>query len=93
MAALDKPLSERGEGLSGGQLQRLALARALLRPAPYVLLDEPTSALDIQNRQYVIAQLAQLKTRCILVIVSHEPELQVLADIHWQLEVGDDAAI
>lgn len=93
VAALDKPLSERGEGLSGGQLQRLALARALLRPAPYVLLDEPTSALDIQNRQYVIAQLAQLKTRCILVIVSHEPELQVIADVHWQLEVGDDAAI
>lgn len=91
IAALDKPLSERGEGLSGGQLQRLALARVLLRPAPYVLLDEPTSALDLQSRQYVITQLAQLKQQCILVIVSHEPELQLLADVHWQLEASDVA--
>lgn len=90
-AALDKPLSERGEGVSGGQLQRIALARVLLSPLPYVLLDEPTSSLDASSRQLVLQALAQLKTQCILVLVSHEPAVQALADVHLVLQERADA--
>lgn len=73
-------LSDHGDGLSGGQLQRLALARLLLCNAPLVLLDEPTASLDQQSRQLVLNALAELKPRVMLVIVSHDPDVQVFAD-------------
>lgn len=86
-AALDRPLTERGEGLSGGQLQRLALARAFLMPYDILYLDEPTASLDASSRQQVIAALSRLKPHKILVIVSHDPEVSALAD--QQLDLGD----
>ena len=81
---LDIQLNEHGEGLSGGQLQRLALARVLLSPAPLVLLDEPTASLDAESRQYVLAALAALKPQCILVISSHDADVLALADQQLQ---------
>lgn len=81
---LDSQLNEHGEGLSGGQLQRLALARVLLSPAPLVLLDEPTASLDAESRQYVLAALAALKPQCILVISSHDADVLALADHQLQ---------
>lgn len=77
---LNSILNEHGEGLSGGQLQRLALARVLLSPAQLVLLDEPTASLDAESRQYVLAALAALKAQCILVIASHDRDVLALAD-------------
>ncbi|MDX1750022.1 MAG: thiol reductant ABC exporter subunit CydD [Methylophaga sp.] len=77
---LESQLNEHGEGLSGGQLQRLALARVLLSPAPLVLLDEPTASLDAESRQYVLAALLALKPQCILVISSHDADVLALAD-------------
>jgi len=77
---LNSILNEHGEGLSGGQLQRLALARVLLSPAPLILLDEPTASLDTESRQYVLAALATLKSRCILVISSHDADVLALTD-------------
>lgn len=89
---LQSQLNEHGEGLSGGQLQRLALARVLLFPAPLVLLDEPTASLDRQSRHYVLAALASLKTRCILVISSHDTEVLALADkqLHFAFHQAAD---
>jgi len=81
---LDSQLNEHGEGLSGGQLQRLALARVLLSPAPLILLDEPTASLDAESRQYVLAALAALKPQCILVISSHDADVLALADHQLQ---------
>lgn len=77
-------LNEHGEGLSGGQLQRLALARVLLSPAPLVLLDEPTASLDKESRQYVLAALTALKPQCILVISSHDADVLALSDHQLQ---------
>ncbi|MCH8537579.1 MAG: thiol reductant ABC exporter subunit CydD [Alkalimonas sp.] len=77
---LQRPITEQGQGLSGGQLQRLALARVLLAPTPVVLLDEPTASLDPISRDIVIRTLQHLKPSVILVMVSHDPALQALAD-------------
>lgn len=77
---LDEKLNSHGEGVSGGQLQRLALARVLLSPAPVILLDEPTASLDAESRRYVIAALETLKPDCMLIISSHDHALIKLAD-------------
>lgn len=54
---LDTPCAEQGGGLSEGQAQRIAIARALLRPAPIVLLDEATSALDPATERQLLENL------------------------------------
>ncbi len=58
----DTPLGERGYGLSAGQRQRLALARAFLKNAPVLILDEPTSALDPESELLVREGIEQLRS-------------------------------
>ncbi len=69
---MDTPLGERGAGLSEGQLQRLAIARAVVSGAPILLLDESTSALDEQTEARVLRNLRELSDRTCLCI-SHRP--------------------
>jgi len=64
-------LGERGVTLSGGQRQRLCLARALLKPAPVLLLDDTLSAVDADTEQRILATLAGLRGRQTLLIISH----------------------
>ncbi|MFP4078860.1 MAG: ATP-binding cassette domain-containing protein, partial [Candidatus Izemoplasmataceae bacterium] len=73
-------LSEQGKGLSEGQLQRLALARAVLRDAPIVLLDEVTSALDEKTERTVLENLKTLTDKTCL-IISHRPMRKPLIDL------------
>lgn len=68
---LDTVLRERGNGLSEGQIQRIAIARALLSDAPVLLLDECTSALDEKTEEQVLNNLKQMKSKTILCI-SHK---------------------
>lgn len=68
---LDTVLKERGAGLSEGQIQRLAIARAILSDAPILLLDECTSALDEETERKVLKNLKKLHTKTILCI-SHK---------------------
>lgn len=91
-ADLDRPLTERGEGVSGGQLQRLALARAFLRPYALLFLDEPTASLDELSRRYILEALSVLKAQSALVVVSHDPALTKLADQHLKLQEALHAA-
>jgi ABC-type transport system involved in cytochrome bd biosynthesis fused ATPase/permease subunit len=72
---LDARVGDDGFGLSAGQRQRLALARATLACEPMLLLDEPTAHLDGSATELVRGLLADLAKERIVVAVSHEPEL------------------
>ncbi|MFC5222595.1 ABC transporter ATP-binding protein [Bifidobacterium leontopitheci] len=67
-------LGERGSGLSEGQMQRIAVARALYSQAPVLLLDESTSALDIATEHAMLERIRALKDRTVL-IVTHRAEV------------------
>jgi ATP-binding cassette subfamily C protein LapB len=76
----DLPVGERGEALSGGQRQAVALARALVTDPPILLLDEPTHAMDHSSEERLKARLAgELKDRT-LVVITHRESLLALVD-------------
>ena len=81
---LDTVLGESGAGLSEGQAQRLAIARAVLGGAPILLLDECTSALDAQTEETVLRRLRALPGKT-CIAVTHRPAAIDLCD--WRLEV------
>lgn len=62
----ETPLGEQGARLSGGQAQRLSMARALLKDAPIIILDEPTSHLDAVGEDIITEALAGLETRTVI---------------------------
>ena len=82
---LDTRLGESGAGLSEGQAQRLAIARAILSGAPILLLDEATSALDEQTELLVLSRIRQLCGKT-CIAVTHRPAALELCD--WNLELG-----
>ncbi|MBK5277097.1 MAG: thiol reductant ABC exporter subunit CydD [Desulfuromonadales bacterium] len=71
---LDTPLGDRGAGLSGGELRRLALARAYVRQATLVVLDEPTAGLDPENERLVCQALEKLARGRTVLVISHREE-------------------
>ncbi|MET0965101.1 MAG: thiol reductant ABC exporter subunit CydD [Nakamurella sp.] len=79
-AGWDTELGAGGAGISQGQRQRLALARALARPAPLVLLDEPTAALDEQTERRVLAGISNALRGRTVVLVTHRLAPVELAD-------------
>jgi len=83
---LDTVLGENGAGLSEGQAQRLAIARAVLSGAPILLLDEITSALDSETEETVLCRIREQEGRT-CIVVTHRSAALELAD--WQLEVTD----
>lgn len=83
---LETMLGENGAGLSEGQAQRLAIARAVLGGAPILLLDECTSALDADTEQKVLERLRALPDRT-CIAVTHRPAAIRLCDV--QLEVSE----
>jgi ATP-binding cassette subfamily C protein CydD len=76
----DTVLGDDGAGLSAGQRQRLALARAFLRDAPLVLLDEPTANLDADTAAGVMDAIRRLARGRTVIVAAHRPELIALAD-------------
>ncbi len=65
-------LGEDGVNLSGGQMQLISIARAMYRKAGILLLDEPTSSMDRQTENFVLEKLAQIRSSCIILIVTHK---------------------
>lgn len=79
-ADLDTPLGEGGSGISAGQRQRLALARAFLADRPLLLLDEPTANLDGDTEAAVVAAVRRLAAGRTVLLVVHRPALLAVAD-------------
>ena len=84
---LSTSLKERGGGLSEGQLQRLAVARALLSERPILLLDEATSALDSDTEKALLCNIRAMKNKTCL-IVTHRPAALEIADEVIRVEKG-----
>lgn len=81
-------LGERGEGLSGGQRQAVALARALLDDPAILLLDEPTAAMDTASEAQLLARLQPVLQGRTLVLVTHRPSLLELVDRVIVIDAG-----
>lgn len=86
---IDTLLGERGLGLSEGQMQRLAIARAIYSDRPVLLLDEATSALDAGTEQAVLENLRNMTDKTVI-IVTHRPAALKLCD--RQITFGENAA-
>lgn len=76
---IDTELGERGAGLSEGQMQRIAIARAIYSGAPVLLLDEATSALDEQTEKQLLDNLRSMTDKTVL-IVTHRPAALDICD-------------
>ncbi len=85
---LDTLIGEQNYGLSGGQAQRIALARAYLKDAALILLDEPTASLDRRSEQLIIQSLNELANGRTMIMVSHRFETIKHADIIFELRCG-----
>lgn len=85
---LDSRVGERGVGLSGGQVQRIALARAFLKDAPVLLLDEPTANLDRDSEAWVLDALKRLCHGRMVLMLTHRRQSMLQADEIWHLEDG-----
>lgn len=77
---LDTEIGENGFGLSEGQAQRIAIARALLHPSSIILLDEPTSALDKQTTQTLLKRMRLFCKNKTIVIISHDSDINNYVD-------------
>lgn len=86
---LDTKLSEKASNLSGGQCQRLALARALLRDSPVYIFDEATSNIDVESENDILSEIHRLaKTKTVLMI-SHRLANITAADEIYVMEKGN----
>lgn len=82
----DTVIDEKGSNLSGGEKQRICLARALLKDAPVLLLDEPTSSVDAESERLIIQALDETAKGRTVVTVSHTGSLGSGADVVVELQ-------
>jgi len=85
---IDTVVGDRGARFSGGERQRFALARALLRQPALLILDEPTSSLDARNAQIILEGIEALKGRLTMILVTHQPERVRRADQSLRIDGG-----
>jgi len=79
---LETALGEAGDSLSGGQIRRLAIARALLSPAPILLLDEPGEGLDAEMEQSILKTIIEQDARTLLLITHGQAGLELMDQIY-----------
>ena len=81
-------VSELGDSLSGGEKQRIGIARAFLHDAPFLLLDEPTSNLDSLNEGIILKSLCEQCEDKIVILVSHRESTMRVADYVYEMNSG-----
>ena len=84
----DTEVGELGDTLSGGEKQRIGIARAFLHDAPFILMDEPTSNLDSLNEGIILKSLREASDKKTVVLVSHRKSTMNVADIAYEMENG-----
>lgn len=85
---LDTPVEELGDNFSGGERQRIGLARCFLSDAPMILLDEPTSNLDAQNEAVILKSLLDHRQQKTVLLVSHRESTTNICDRVLRMEEG-----
>ena len=84
----DTEVRELGDTLSGGEKQRIGIARAFLHECPLILLDEPTSNLDSLNEGIILKSLKESAKKKTVVLVSHRVSTMNVADVVYEMENG-----
>ena len=84
----DTEVGELGDTLSGGEKQRIGIARAFLHDSPFILLDEPTSNLDSLNEGIILRSLKEGKGDKTVLLVSHRRSTMNLADVVYEMDNG-----
>lgn len=84
----DTEVGELGDTLSGGEKQRIGIARAFLHDSPLLLLDEPTSNLDSLNEGIILKSLKENNANRTVVLVSHRTSTMNVADVVYEMENG-----
>lgn len=85
---LEHQVQDSNIGISGGQAQRIAIARALLRPYELLLLDEPTASLDMDSEQQVLEALHHLSREQTTLMITHRVEDLTQCDEIWVMKQG-----
>ena len=88
-SGLDTRLSEGAGNFSGGQRQRLALARALLHDSPYYIFDEATSNIDVESEDVIMGQIMKLSKDSTVILISHRLANVKNADAIYVLDKGN----
>ena len=86
----DTVLGERGAGLSEGQMQRLAIARAIFSGSPILLLDESTSALDVNTERQLLSNLREMTDKTVVIVTHREAALEICDRV---VEFGEGTVI
>ena len=85
---LDSVVGERGMLVSGGERQRIAIARAVLRRPRLLILDEAASAIDVAAERALMARIAAGSPALTIVMIAHRPESLALCDYVLRLDDG-----
>lgn len=84
----DTEVGELGDTLSGGEKQRIGIARAFLHDSPLILMDEPTSNLDSLNEGIILKSLREASEKKTVVLVSHRKSTMNVADVVFEMKDG-----